>query len=178
MDATFLSRLLQILKNATKLLIRQPHHRIKGCTTYGKDGKETPAFHTLGDQELLDIVKFRIIATIDAGDDIKHKALSGNKHIECLTHHLETLVVATHPVMVFLQSIEADGHRTDASLEQAFPALGRQMKGIGDHTPGEAHFIDSPSTLLKIASHQGLTTRDDDKHLVGISLLGNAVEYS
>ena len=158
LDATFLSRLLQILKNATKLLIRQPHHRIKGCTTYREDSKEAPAPDTLRNQKILDFIEFWIVTTIHTCDDIKHETLSGNEHVDGLAHHLETPVVASHPVMVFLQSIKTDGHRTDTRPEQTLPTLGRQMQGIGDHPPRKSFFINGPSTLLKVKTHQRLTS--------------------
>ena len=52
------------------------------------------------------------------------------------------------------------------------------MERIGDHSPGEALLIDGPSTVLKVATHQGFSARDNHKHLMGVRLSGDAVEHT
>ena len=85
-DTSFLTYLFNIVEDPTEFLIRESHVRIEGCTTYRKDGKESPTFDALRNQEFLDVVKFRIISTIDAGDDVEKEALCGNEHVNGLTH--------------------------------------------------------------------------------------------
>ena len=52
------------------------------------------------------------------------------------------------------------------------------MESVSDHTPGEASLVDACSTLFDVVAHQGFTTRDDDKHLMGIGLFRDAIEHS
>ena len=56
-------------------------------------------------------------------------------------------------------------------------ALWCEVEGVGHHTPGEAPLVDACSTLFDVLTHQGFTTGDDDKHLVGIGLFGDSIEH-
>ena len=100
-DATFFTYLFNIIEHPTKLLICESHIRIESCATYWEDGKESPALDTLRNQELLDVIQLCVVAAIDTGDDVEDKTLCGDKHVYRLTHHLETLLVASHPVVIF-----------------------------------------------------------------------------
>ena len=177
-DAAFLAHLSYIVKDATELLVRQPHVRVEDSPAHGKDGEEPPALHALGDEKLLDVVEMGIVAAVDTGDDVEDEALGGYEHIDGLAHHSEALVIAAHPVVVGLQTVKADGHRMDAGPLESLPALGREVQGVGHHTPREAFLIDGASALFDVAAHQRLTARDDDKHLVRIGILGDAVEHA
>ena len=104
------------LEDTLELLIGQPHHRIKGSPSDREDGEQSPSGDTLRNQKFLDFIEFLIVTASDTGNNVEDEALSSDKHIDGLTHHLEAIVVASHPVVVVLQAVEADGHRVHTYL--------------------------------------------------------------
>ena len=129
-------------------------------------------------QELLDVIERGVVSAIHAGNDVEQEIAFGNEHIQCLAYHLEALFVTTHPVVRLFQAVETDAHRVDARLQESLPTLWCEMKPIGHHSPREPLFVNGPSAYLEIAPHQGFAARDNHKHLVGICLLSNTVEYT
>ena len=177
-NAPFLTYLFDKVEHTSELFIRQSHHRIEGSASNRENRKESPTLDTLGNQEFLDFIEILIVATGDTGNDIKHKAFCCNEHIDGLAHHLETLVVASHPVMVFFQAVEADSHRMHASLHKALKTLWCEMEGVGHHSPWESPLVDACATLFDVLPHQGFTSGDDDKHLMWIRLFRDSIEHS
>ena len=58
-----------------------------------------------------------IIVAIDAGKDIKLDFGMRNQKVDGLRNHLETMLVAPHPVVLITQSIHADGHGMESCFQ-------------------------------------------------------------
>ena len=80
--------------------------------------------------------------------------------------------------MIFLQTIEADGHRMNACPQKPLPTLRREMQRIGHHSPRKALFVNGLSAFFDVATHQRLASRDNHKHLVRIRLRSDAIEHT
>ena len=177
-DFSLCARSLDIIKHAPELFVCESHHGVLCSPAYRENGEEPPALDSLCDEETLDVVEVGIVATVDAGDDVEEESLLSREHVDGLAHHAEALFAAPHPVVVLLQSVEADGHRPDTGSEEPLPALGRQVQAVGHHAPGESLLVDGCTAVFEILSHQRLSASDDDTDLVRIGLPGDGVEHA
>ena len=86
--------------------------------------------------------------------------------------------MSTHPIVVILQTVDADCHRMHARLQQCLQFLGRQGQSVAHHAPRESTFVDATSAFHDVAPHERFASRYDDEHLVGIGLCSNRVQHS
>ena len=166
------------VENAAELVAPELHDRIGSGSPDREHSEEPPAAHALGDEVRLDVMEFRVVTTVDAGDDIGHKSVHADYPGEGFVYSLETVGMAAHPVVIVAKAVETDGDGVHASLKQGVETGFRKEKAIGDHAPGESLVIDGSAAGLEIVTHKRLATRDDDEHGVGIGAGGNAVEHA
>ena len=114
---TLFSGLLDKLQDAFVFFRSEMHIRIRSSSAYRKYGNNPPVFHPFIYQKLPDGVKMGIIAAIDAGKDIKLDFGMRNQKVDGLRNHLETMLVAPHPVVLIAQSIHTDGHSMESGIQ-------------------------------------------------------------
>ena len=83
-----------------------------------------------------------------------------------------------HPVVVCLQSVEADSDGMEPRFEQGTEAGRRESEAVGHHAPWESLGIDFGAACFQVVAHEGFAARDDDKDLVGVCLGCHAVEHA
>ena len=118
----------------------------------------------------------RVIAPIDAGDDVECDGAGVDDHLDGGRGALEGAGDAAHPVVVRLQAVQADGHRAEAALQEALIALRRQAPAVRDHAPGELLLVHHPAAGFQVGPHQRLAAGDVDHHLVRIRRGAHAVQ--
>lgn len=178
MDMPFLAGGTDELEDGAELCIGQLQLGVGSCTTYWEDGEDAPAGHSLAKEVLTDVGQMVEDATGDASDDIVGEMGDASEHGECLIDPLETLRIATHPIVVVLQAVEAEGDGMHAGLDQTHKTFGGKGKAVGDHSPWESFGIDGGTAVFEVGSHERFASRDDDEDIVWIGLGGDAVEHS
>ena len=63
-------------------------------------------------------------------------------------------------------------------MSQVLEPLWREGQPVGHQSPRESPLVDGLSAFLQVLAHQWFAARDGDKHLVGIALAGDAVQYA
>ena len=86
--------------------------------------------------------------------------------------------MAAHPVVAFLQAVEADGDAMHDCLAKRLKARRRESQAVGDNPPWKASLEDALAAKLKVVAQEGLSARDGDKHAVRVGGTGNAVEHT
>ena len=101
-DAPFLARTFYKIKDTSELLTGEPHIGVLGGSAHREDGEEPPALYALADEEFLYIIELGVVTTVHAGYYVEEEALLCHQHIYGFAHHLKALLVAPHPIVVFL----------------------------------------------------------------------------
>ena len=175
-DASLLSGSLDEVEHAAELFVSESHLRIVGCSAYGEDTEDTPSAYPFADEIFLDVVEFRVVALVHTGDDVKNDSRFMNQKVNGLINHVETVLVATHPVVVVFQSVETEGYAMHASIDKRVETLWREIKAIAHHPPRETSTVNLCTTLFQVVAHQRLAAGNDHEHLVRIALAGHTVK--
>ena len=75
---------------------------------------------------------------------------------------------AAEPVMTYLQAVQRHRHGPKTRRHQATEFFRGQGITVGDHAPGEFHFVESAAAALQIRPHQGLAAGDDHHDLMRV----------
>ena len=109
-----------------KLLVAELEVRLVGGATEGKHREQTPAADAQGDKEVAELWQVLDSTLVDTSDDVPSKAgmlfhgLNGTQHV------LVAVRVAAHPVVVFLEAIEAHCQRFQSGIHKLVEFLGRE----------------------------------------------------
>ena len=169
---------LDELKHAAELLVAQQHLGVFRSPSHGEHAEQSPPRDALSDEKLLDFVQMGIVAPVHTRHDVPHDVLCPHQHVDGLAHTGKAVFVASHPVVVFLQPVHADGDAVESGTKKSVEALPCQIKPVAHHAPGEALLVYLSTAFLQVVAHQGLTSRHHDEDLVGVSLCGDAVEHT
>ena len=166
------------VEDGTKFFVGELEVGIGGGPAYGEDGEDAPTLDAFADEILTDVGQAGEIATGDASDDIIGEMWYACEHCEGLVDSLETLGIASHPVVVGLESVETEGDGAHACLDQTHKSFGGKGKSVGDHSPRESFGVDGCTAFFKVGAHEGFASRYDDEDLMGVGLCCDAVEHT
>ena len=127
---------------------------------------------------LLDCIEFVDISLGHAGDNIKDKIFFRRHHRNSIRGCTEAIRIATHIVVVILQSIKRNGRRVQSRCKQSIKPLTGHGKAVCHHPPRKTAIVDSSTALFKIFTHQRLATRNNHKDLVWIGMRSNVVKHA
>ena len=178
MDFSFASGFLDEVKHAAVFLVAEAHQRVVGSSPSRENTEQAPGFNTFLNKEVADFGQMGIVALVDAGDYIELDKRFGHQQVKSLTGSLETLMMATHPVVVVGQSVDAEGYGIEVGIEKPAEPFGGEQKSVGDHAPGETALMESASAFLQIGAHQRFAAGYDDKDFRRIGIGGYVVEHA
>lgn len=172
-----LASLANEVEKSTELIARQLQLRVGSSTANRENGVEPPGRHAFGHKEIAYLRQGRIVALMNTGHHVARHLRHAHQSIDGITHMGKTVLVAPKPVVVGFHTVKTYGKTMEPGFTtQPSQQVGSEQLAVGHHTPREAPLIDAATTLNNIRTKQRLTASNDDKNLVWISLLGNAVE--
>ena len=140
-----------------ELLTAQLQLLVCGSASYREDRKQTPALKAKGYKVFLELLQGIVIQVVYAGYYIKFDAWHFCQNLHCAGGMAETVGNTTHPVVVLLKPVEADGEGVDACLQESVYHPGAHQAAVGDHSPWEFQVIYLPAALEDILSHKGFS---------------------
>ena len=164
------------IHQAADLFAGKQQFRIMCSTPHGKDREQPPLLEPQADEILLDLREVRIVPPVHTGDDIKGNGLGIKHHLDGGRSPLERTGNTPHPVVVRLQAVQADGHRTQAAPQKPLIAIRSKRETVGNHAPGKALFVHHPSALFQVRPHQRFPAGDVDHDLVRIRRRSHIVQ--
>ena len=145
---------------------------VVGCgTTNRRNGKETPRFHLVLDEQLFHGLQLAEIHRVDASHDVVswQTFLIGNQ-IDGLKSVVETALPFAEGIVRIVQAIKTDSDAAHASVHQ-FLVHGLVIGiAIADDAPRKTVPTQLPPAIGQIGAHQRLTTRDDNQHRITLEL--------
>ena len=100
-----------------RVVCRPPHR---------KHREQSPPLHSLSDKEIANGWQLVEIVFSHTSHDIEDDGLLGCHQVDGFGNGFKATLVTAHPVMVFLQSVEADGYGMETGSEQRAEALGSE----------------------------------------------------
>ena len=97
---------------------------------------------------ITNICKVGEVALVHTGDDVEGYLGMPQDGVDGLAGSLETQVVAAQPVVLRLESVEADGQRVEPCMAQFVETFGCEQQSVGHHAPRKA-------TVEDFTSHDG-----------------------
>ena len=110
-DSSLLSGTLDEIKQTPQPFSRKLKLRVLRRPSHRKDREKSPMLQTQGNEILLELLEFRIIPVVDAGHHVEGYGWFSSPNFNCLGCILKSVGTTAHPVVVLLESVEADGHR-------------------------------------------------------------------
>ena len=108
---------------------------------------------------------------------IEHQSRSIGHELNGIDCPVETMRIATHPVVVVGKSVQAYGCGMKSRSHQGVQPFPGKEEAIGHHAPWKSSFVDGPATFFQVLSHQWFTTCNHYKNLVRVGLGSHAVQY-
>ena len=148
------------------------------CSTpNGKDGEESPIFDSSLADHVSKLMQMGEVSLVDTGHDIPNQILCLCQEPDGSQGILETHLMASHPVVFFLESVQTDGDAPHAGLHQALQPLFCEQHAITDDSPGIFPAVKFPSDILDILTDEWFTSRNVDHQLVSIHVGADAVDH-
>ena len=120
------------------------------CSPYRYNGKESPLLNAHSGKEGIKFFQSLYVSFVDAGNNIKIKPFVCCCNLYCIECLVKTLRISSHPVVIFLCSVQAYSQRLKAGIHQFFMHLFRVEKSVGYHTPIETSLLYGLSNLQNI----------------------------
>jgi len=175
-NATLFAGLRDEVHETTETLRRELEVRVLGRAAYREDCEETPVLQAERDEVLFELIERLVVAVVDAGDHVEGDGRLMGEDFNRLGSILEAVRTAAHPVMVRLETIEADGEGMDSGAEEVVDHLRGHEAAVGDHAPWEFEVIDTAAVLDDVRADERLAAGDDDHDLMRVVLLLDAEE--
>ena len=84
--------------------------------------------------------------------------------------------MAADPVVLRLETVEADGDRVHAAGHKTIEPPLVEQEAVGHHTPGVLAAVEFEAHLLQIVAQQCLAAGEDDEHLVRVDMRSERVD--
>ena len=176
-DLAFQPCLTDELHHHHKLLVAELEVGLVGGATEGKHREQAPAADTQGDEEVAELRQILDGALVDASDDVPCETRMLFHGLNGAQHILVTVRVAAHPIVVFLEAIEADCQRLQSSIHKLVEFLGREQHAVAHHAPHEATFRNLGTALGQVGAHSGFAPRSDHHQLARVLMFANLVQH-
>ena len=176
-DASLLSGGTDKLHHPTEIVVGQLQFRVGGSPSHRNNGSYSPPFQADVNQKLLQLFQSRKTMLVHTGHHIEYQSRRVNHHpdgIDCL---VETMRIATHPVMVIGKSVQADRCGMKSCCHQCIEPFAGKEQAIGHHAPWESPFINGTSTCFQVLSHQRFTTRYHHKYFMRVSPFRHTIQH-
>ena len=111
-----------------------------------------------------------IAPRIDAGDHIPQDVLLLGEQLDGIHRFCERLRVTANPVVLLLEAVKAHGDAVHATGHQALQSLLVEQVAVGNQTPGVLTAVKFEAHLLEVVAQQGLTTGENNKHLMRVHM--------
>lgn len=168
---------LDKLHHLNELIVAELEIGLVGGTPKWEHGEQAPAADSQGDKEVAELRQILDSALVDTCDDIPSEARMLFHGLHSTKHILVAHRIASHPVVVFLEAIEADRNGFQSSLHKLVELFSREQHTIAHHAPHEAAFRNFLAAMRQIRAHGRLATRGDDHDLRRILMGTHLVEY-
>ena len=142
----------------------------------GDDGEDAPLRHAKAGQQVVNLLQMRQVALVDAGNDVKVEPAFGSGNGDGLARADETALAATHPVVVELETVEADGQRTQTRGHKALVHSLVVEPSVADDAPSHSASAQGTPYFGQVGPQQGLAAGQDDGEARHNGALRNRVE--
>ena len=143
----------------------------------GEDGEDAPVANAEVDEIALEARQVVEVAAVGAGDDVPINVRRLRQAADGGRGCAEAVAVATHPVVIVLKAVQADGGRPHAGSQQPRQPLG-EKQSVGDDAPGKFAAVKLAATGLNVRAHKRLATGEDDEHLVRVDVRPDLVHHA
>lgn len=142
----------------------------------GDDGEDTPLLDTQGFELVIDLLQMGEVALVDASDHVEVEAGLPGGDGDGIHGPGKAAFASAHPVVVFLQSVEADGQGTHLGGHESPVHLFVVEPSVADDAPAHAAPAKLFPYLWKVGPQEGFSACDDYGEGVGPLVGGDGVE--
>ena len=117
------------------------------------------------------------VTLVDARYDITYDVIPFGNKLHGFQCSLEAFFVTPQPVVLFLQTVKADGNASQSAIYQLVKALLAEQHTIGNHSPRVTSFPHFFPHLSQVLTDKRFSATEDDHEFVRIYVWGNPVNH-